>query len=166
MRLFRQVIIAALFLSSILVSRSHADEFNLTGTWTLQTMVFVDAATGKTTEDFGEHPKGYAIYTPGGYMSVVINAEGRQPIPKGTQDATGMRAKLLTTMTAHAGPYRFSDGVLKNQVQVAHDPAMVGKELIRSITVIDKDHYISTTPVTETAHGRRVKTVLTWQRVD
>jgi hypothetical protein len=165
MRLFRQIAVIALFLSSI-VGGANAGEFNLTGTWTLQTMVFVDAATGKTTRDFGEHPKGYAIYTPGGYMSVVINAEGRQPIPSGSPDATGMRAKLLTTMTAHAGPYSFSDGVLKNRVQVAHDPAMVGKELVRSITVIDKDHYISTTPVTQTADGRRVKTVLTWQRAD
>lgn len=164
MRLFRQVIIAALFLNFILVSRSRADEFNLTGTWTLQTMVFVEAATGKTTSDFGEHPKGYAIYAPGGYMSVVINAEGRQPIPSGSQDATAMRAKLLTTMTAHAGPYRLSNGVLTNRVEVAHDPGMIGKPLVRYIKWIDANHYVSTTPVTQTGDGRHVKVVLTWQR--
>ncbi|HXL70077.1 MAG TPA: lipocalin-like domain-containing protein [Rhizomicrobium sp.] len=164
MRLFRQIIIATLFLTGILVSGANAGEFDLTGTWTLQTMVFVEAATGKVTKDFGEHPKGYAIYAPGGYMSVVINAEGRQPIPSGSPDATSMRAKLLMTMTAHAGLYRLSNGVPKNQVEVAHDPAMVGRELVRYIKVIDKDHYVSTTLVTATADGRWLKTVLTWQR--
>ena len=34
----------------------------------------------------------------------------------------------------------------------------------KTITVIDADHYISTTPPVETSDGRHVKTVLTWQR--
>ena len=163
-RMFRQIAVAALFLSAILVSGARADQFNLTGTWTLQSMSFVDEATGKATYDFGEHPKGYAIYTPGGYMSVLINAEGRQPIPAASQNATELRAKLMTTMTAHAGPYRYSDGKLINQVQVAHDPRMVGQELVRFIRVIDNNHYESTTPATDTGNGKRVKVVLIWQR--
>lgn len=164
-RMFRRIVVAALFLSTILAGGAHAGPFSLTGTWTLQTMIFVDEATGKTTRDFGEHPKGYAIYTPDGYMSVVINAENRQPIPAGAQNAVELRAKLLSTMTAHAGPYRLSDGKLVNRVEVAHDPRMVGSALIRFIRVIDANHYVSTTPVTDAGNGRRVKVVLTWQRV-
>ena len=159
----RIVFVAVMFLSTVLAGKTRAEEFNLAGTWTLQSMSFVDQATGKAANDFGEHPKGYAIYTPD-YMSVVINAEGRQPVPAKSEDATALRAKLLMTMTSHAGPYRVSNGVLTNQVEVAHDPAMIGKPLVRTIKWIDANHYISTTPVTATGDGRRVKVVLTWQR--
>ena len=147
------------------ISGAAAAPFELIGTWTLQSMTFVDAVTRKAGKDFGEHPKGYVIYSPGGYMSVVINAQDRQPVKKGSSDAMGQRAKLLMTMTSHAGPYQFSDGKLVNHVEVAHDPAMVGTDLVRYIRVIDNNHVESTTPVTERPDGRRTKTVLVWQRV-
>lgn len=163
-RIFGRILAAALFVTLMLTGRAHAappdQKFDLTGAWTLTAMRFVDE-TGKFTSDFGEHPIGYAIYT-GGTMSVVINAEGRSPLAANADDAA--RAKLLATMTAHAGPYRFADGKLINHVEAAHDPKMVGKDLVRFITVIDADHYVSTTPAVATPDGRMVKTVLTWQR--
>jgi hypothetical protein len=144
----------------MLAGAAQAAAFDLTGAWTLTSMRFVDE-TGKTTLDFGEHPIGLALYTDN-YMSVVINAEGRATLAAGATDAD--RAKLLATMTSHAGPYRFSDGKLVNHVEAAHDPKMVGKDLVRVITVLDADDYISTTPAVETPDGRHVKTVLTWRR--
>lgn len=161
--MFRQIVAAALFLSAIVAGEARAGEFALTGTWTLQSMVTVDMGTGKISKDFGEHPTGYVVYTPD-FMSVVINADGRKPIPADAPNATESRAKLLTTMTAHAGPYEFANGKLVNHVKVAHDPMMVGHDLIRLIRVIDNNHLESTVPPAE-RNGRRVKVVLTWQRV-
>jgi Lipocalin-like domain len=162
-RLLRGFIVAALLVGA--VSGASAVPFDLTGTWALQSMTFIDVATGIATKDFGEHPKGYVIYAPGGYMSVVINAEGRQPVTIASADAAEQRAKLLMTMTSHAGPYRFADGKLVNHVEVAHDPGMVGTDLVRFIRVIDSRHLESTTPVTERPDGKKLKTVLIWQKV-
>ncbi len=158
-------LLAFAFLTGIAVNGAQADPFSLTGIWSLQSMAFVDEATGKATHDFGDHPTGYAVYAPGGFMSVVINAEGRQPVAMDAPNATEQRAKLFTTMTAHAGPYEFSNGKLVNHVQAAHDPRMVGHDLVRFIRVIDNNHVESTVPATDRGGGRRVKTVLTWQRV-
>ena len=158
-RMFGHIFTAALLV--MLAGRAYAAApFDLTGAWTLTSMRFVDE-TGKATLDFGAHPTGSAIYT-ASRMSVVINAEGRVALTPNADDAA--RAKLLATMTAHAGPYRYVDGKLINHVEAAHDPKMVGKDVVRTITVIDADHYISTTPPVETPDGRHVKTVLTWER--
>ena len=162
-RIFPHIVAMLLFVT-IAAGSARADPFALTGVWSLQSMSFVDEATGKATHDFGEHPTGYAVYAPGGFMSVVINAEGRQPVAMDAPNATEQRAKLFTTMTAHAGPYEFSNGRLVNHVQAAHDPRMVGHDLVRFIRVIDNDHVESTVPATDRG-GRRIKTVLTWQRV-
>ncbi|MEP6831473.1 MAG: lipocalin-like domain-containing protein [Rhizomicrobium sp.] len=162
---FRRMAVSALFLGTIFACDARADEFSLTGTWTLQSMVFVDEATGKATKDFGEHPKGYSIYAPGGYLSVVINAEGRQPVSATSDHAAEQRAQLLTSMVAHAGPYRFSDGKMVLKIEVAQDPRAVGTELIRFIKVIDNNQLEAATPITDLGNGKRVKIVLTWHRV-
>jgi hypothetical protein len=160
---FQRSIIVAALLSTVLRGTSYANPFSLTGVWTLQNMVTIDMTTGKTSKDFGARPKGYVVYAPGGFMSVVINAEGREPIPSDAPNAVELRAKLFTTMTAHAGPYEFANGKLVNHVKVAHDPKMVGHDLIRFIRVIDNNHVESSTPVTDRG-GKRIKVVLTWQR--
>ena len=164
-RVFRHLIVAALFLSAMVAGAANAAPFSLTGTWTLQNMVTVDMATGKTSKDFGEHPKGYVVYTPDGFMSVLINAEGREPIPVDAPNATELRARLFTTMTAHAGPFEFANGKLVNHVKAAYDPKMVGHDLVRLIRIIDNNHVESTVPPTDRGDGKRVKIVLTWQRI-
>jgi hypothetical protein len=142
-----------------------AQQFDETGVWTLQSMVFMDEGSGAKTFRFGEHPKGYLMFAPAHQMAVVINAEGRQPIPADSDKATELRSKLLMSMTAHAGPYQLIANKLVHQVEVAHDPKMVGKDLIRYIKVLDDDHMESTTPVMELGDGKRTTIVLTWQRV-
>ena len=164
MKKIRQTVLVAAYLSALIADRVSAAPFDMTGVWTLQSMTFVDEATGATSHNFGDHPKGYAIFAPGGYMSVVINAEGRTPIPPESDKLAEQRAKLFATMTSHAGPYQLVEGKLIHKVEVAHDPAMIGPDLIRFIKVIDNDHMESTTPVRETDGGKRVKVVLVWQR--
>jgi len=61
----------------------------------------------------------------------------------------------LTTVTSNAGPYQFSNGKLVNQVEAAHDPGMVGHDLIRFIRIIDNNHMESTTPVRNAGDGWR-----------
>lgn len=157
--------VAALFLGAILTGSAHADEFNLTGAWTLQSMTFVDAETGKMSNDFGERANRYMLYTPNGYMTSLIIAEGRQPVPATSDHVADLWSQLLTSMNALAGPYSFSDGKLVIHVEVAHDPRLVGTDTIRFLKVTDKDHVESTTPVTVSAAGKKVKVILIWQRI-
>jgi hypothetical protein len=42
---------------------------------------------------------------------------------------------------------------------------MVGSDLIRFIRIIDTNHVESTVPATNRGNGKRVKVVLTWQRI-
>ena len=163
MNKIRPVILLALCLCAVIAARVNAAPFDLTGAWTLQSMTFVDEATGATSHDFGDHPKGYVIFAPGGYMSVVINAEGRVPISPESDKLAEQRAKLFATMTSHAGPYQLVEGKLVHKVEVAHNPAMIGPDLIRFIRMIDNDHMESTTPVRDIGGGKRVKVILIWQ---
>jgi len=162
---FQHVAVAAMFLSSVFASGARADQFSLTGAWTLQSMVFVDAETESATNDFGEHPKGYMLYTPNGYMTSLITAEGRQPVPASSDRAAELRSQLLSTMNGLAGPYSFADGKLVIHVEVAHDPRLVGTDSVRFVKIIDNNHVESTTPVTVNAAGKKVKVILTWQRI-
>ena len=80
------------------------------GVWRLTSAVSVDEETGATTNRFGARPDGYIIFSPDGYMSVVINAEGRQPISGNPEKLTEEQARLFSTMTAHAGKYKIIEG--------------------------------------------------------
>lgn len=136
------------------------------GVWRLVGAIAVDEDTGATFNRFGEKPDGYAIFTASGYMSVVINAETRQPLSGNPETATEERAGLFSTMTAHAGKYEVVEGRLIHPVDVAHDPAMIGADLIRELTIVGDDELRSTVPSFTTPSGRRLHIDLTWRRLD
>ena len=117
---FQHVAVAAMFLSSVFASGARADQFSLTGAWTLQSMVFVDAETESATNDFGEHPKGYMLYTPNGYMTSLITAEGRQPVPASSDRAAELRSQLLSTMNGLAKS-AVPAGAVKSNFMVSKD---------------------------------------------
>lgn len=157
-----------LLLASQLVALLPATAFAATsevGVWRLTSMISVDEETGAVTSRFGAHPDGYLIFTPDGYMSVVINAEGRKPMSGKPETLTEEQAALFATMTAHAGRYRISEGRLIHRVDVAHDPQMVGIDLLRSLRFLNDDQLESTVPVVITPAGKKIRTVLLWQRV-
>jgi hypothetical protein len=135
------------------------------GVWRLASAIGVDEETGATTNRFGAKPDGYIIFSPDGYMSVVINAEGRQPISGNPEKLVEEQARLFSTMTAHAGKYKISDGRLIHRVDVAHDPKMVGADLLRSLHFVNDNQLESTLPPVTTPDGRKMRVVLLWNRV-
>lgn len=136
------------------------------GVWRLVSAVGTDEGSGETFHRFGETPDGYAIFTESGYMSVVINAETRPPLSGDQAKAVEEQAKLFTSMTAHAGAYRIEDGRLIHRVDVAHDPAMVGKDLIREVSLVGDDELQSRVPTFTTPAGRTLHIDLVWRRLD
>lgn len=135
------------------------------GVWRLSTFVMVDEVSGQSSNRFGARPDGYIIFSPDGYMSVVINAEGRTPMSGSPDRATEEKASLFSTMTAHAGKYKVVEGQLVHRVDVAHDPKMVGADLLRSLRFLDDDTLESTLPTATTPDGKKLRGVLVWKRV-
>jgi len=152
--------LAALLPLTVLAASSEV------GVWRLTSAVSVDEETGATTNRFGARPDGYIIFSPDGYMSVVINAEGRQPISGNPEKLTEEQARLFSTMTAHAGKYKIIEGRLIHHVDVAHDPKMVGTDLLRSLRFLSDSQLESTLPPVTTPAGKKMRIVLLWQRVN
>ena len=154
------LVLAALLPLPVLAASSEV------GVWRLSSAVSVDEETGATTNRFGARPDGYIIFSPDGYMSVVINAEGRQPISGNPEKLTEEQARLFSTMTAHAGKYKIIEGRLIHRVDVAHDPKMVGTDLLRSLRFLSDNQLESTLPPITTPAEKKLRIVLLWQRVN
>ena len=152
--------LAALLPLTVLAASSEV------GVWRLTSAVTVDEETGATTNRFGTRPDGYIIFSPDGYMSVVINAEGRQPTSGNPEKLAEEQARLFSTMTAHAGKYKIIEGRLIHRVDVAHDPKMVGTDLLRSLRFLSDNQLESTISPITTPAGKKMRVVLLWQRVN
>ena len=158
---FIPVAFAVAMASSILPAFAEPSEV---GVWRLQSIVFVDAAPGASSARVGAQPDGYAIFA-NGHVSVVINAESRAPLSGAPDRRTEEQARLYSTMTAHAGKYRLENGRFVHPVDVAHDPRMVGKDLLRTTKFLSADGMKSTTPFFATPDGKKGRSVITWRRV-
>jgi len=80
---------------------------------------------------FGEHPTGYIIFTSGGRLMAVIEAEGRKA-PSTDSD----RAALLTTLIAYSGKYRVEGNRWVTRVDTAWNPAWDGTDQVRTFQVV------------------------------
>ena len=55
----------------------------LVGAWALTSYVERDVETGVENHPFGEHPLGFVLYTPDGYVSAQLQRPGRPPFADG-----------------------------------------------------------------------------------
>ena len=55
----------------------------LIGAWQLVSCVETDVATGEVFLPMGEHPQGFILYTPDGYMSAQLSASDRRDFASG-----------------------------------------------------------------------------------
>jgi hypothetical protein len=113
------------------VSSSAADRAPLIGVWKLLSYQteFQDGSPKRAM--FGEHPKGYIIFTSEGRMMTVIEAEGRKG-PSTDPD----RAVLLSTLIAYSGTYRLEDGHWIASIDVSWNPAWDGTDQVRSFELV------------------------------
>jgi hypothetical protein len=122
-----------LFLGLVLSAPSSdaADRTTLVGVWKLLSYQteFQDGSPKRAM--FGEHPKGYIIFTGESRLMTVIEAEGRK-IPSTDSD----RAVLLNTLIAYSGTYRLEGGHWIASIDAAWNPALDGTEQMRSYEII------------------------------
>ena len=160
-RAFRSVL-AGLLLGITLPA--VAAEPSLVGTWGLVSYAREDPATGASTFVWGEKPSGLLLFLADGHMSVVINAQGRQPAARGEDGFVEKQAKLFQTVTAYAGTYAVRGGTMTVRVEVAGDPALVGTEFSREMRVEGDLLTIRTQPMKSFSDGKMYVYALVWKR--
>ena len=134
----------------------------ITGAWRLVTY---EAHTGDDVlYPLGEDASGYIMYTPDGYMSVLMMAAGRPNFEAGDMLAGTDEEKLAaaSTFVAYCGRYDYQVDRVIHKIEVAFYPNRVGTEQVRFIQ-LEGDELILTTPPMVLA-GKSRKGRIVWQR--
>ena len=133
----------------------------LIGAWRLVTY---EAHTGDDVlYPLGEDASGYIMYTPDGYMSVLMMAAGRPNFVGGDMLAGTDEEKLAaSTFVAYCGSYDYQGDRVIHKIEVAFYPNRVGTEQVRFVQ-LDGDELILTTPPMVLA-GKSRKGRIVWER--
>jgi hypothetical protein len=108
---------------------------------------------------FGEHPKGYLIYTAQGRMMALIVHETRSP-PKVDED----RINLHKYMIAYSGRYTVEGDKVVHHVDVSHSEVLTGTDLVRFFKVEGDRLTIASAPSKTLIPGVETTSVLVWER--
>jgi hypothetical protein len=129
-------------LAALALPSHAAQQPALVGVWKLLSYQteFQDGSPKRAM--FGEHPKGYIIFTSESRLMAVIEAEGRES-PSTDSD----RAALLKTLIAYSGKYRVEGNQWIASVDTAWNPAWDGTDQVRKFQII----------------GNRLMVTSTWQ---
>jgi hypothetical protein len=142
---------------------THPRPADLVGAWQLKRWetVYED---GRRTEPFGPDAEGLILYTADGCMSATIMAPGRSRLshanPRSAPAAE--RAAAFDGYFSYAGRWRLADGVVRHEVTLALNPALVGTPQLRDARLAGRTLTLSATE--EVPGGRRTHRIV-WQRV-
>lgn len=117
----------------------------LIGAWRLVT--YEAHAGDEVSYPLGEDASGYIMYTPDGYMSVLIMAAGRanfesDDILGGTDEE---KLEAASTFLSYCGRYEFLGDRVVHKIETASYPNRVGSEQTRFIQ-LEGDELLLTTP--------------------
>lgn len=111
------------------VARAQSDT-PLKGLWKLVSYEVEIRKDGETLPVMGEHPTGYAYFTPEKRVFFVLTGEGRKPAKDDAQ-----RAQLQETLVSYTGKFRLDGDKWIADLDVAWDPKWVGTEQTRTFTL-------------------------------
>ena len=118
-----------------------AQPANIVGTWKFLKYVRTDPVTGQNTNVFGEHPRGWLIYTAEGRMMVIVVPETRHPLQHDED-----RIEHHKQMVSYSGRYTIAGDKVIHHVDVAWNEAWIGRDLIRSYEISNDRLVITTAP--------------------
>ncbi len=134
----------------------------LIGAWRLVT--YEALAGDEVSYPLGEDASGYIMYTPDGYMSVLIMAAGRANFASddilGGTDAEKLAA--AGTFISYCGEYEFLGDRVVHKIETAFYPNRVGTEQVRYVR-LEGDEIVLTTPPM-VIHGTSRSGRLVWER--
>jgi len=135
---------------------------DLVGAWQLKRWEIV-YADGRRSAPFGAGAQGLIQYTADGWMSATIMAAGRALLSRGNPRAASKaeRAAAFDGYFSYAGRWSLRDGVVRHDVTLALNPALVGTPQLREATLTARTLTLSAAE--DLPGGRRVHR-LVWQR--
>jgi len=146
----------------ITAQAGFADErAKIQGVWKLVSYDVEVQATGQKEHLMGEHPTGYAIFTPEGRAMFVVTGEGRKPAATVQE-----RAELLNSVVAYTGTYRLDGDKWVVRVDAASNPEWVGTEQVRFFKVEGKRLQVMTPwrIMPNWPYKGMTRSILTWER--
>jgi hypothetical protein len=135
---------------------------DLVGAWRLKRweIMYED---GRRTEPFGAGAQGLIQYTADGWMSATIMAAGRAKLSRANprEAAVRERAAAFDSYFSYAGRWRVTRGVVRHDVSIALNPALIGTPQLREATLSGR--ILTLSAAEDTPAGRRVHR-LVWAR--
>lgn len=168
MMIHRVAGVISIFLLSLgMQATAWAADRSVVGTWKLLSWISEDAESGAKNHVFGEHPKGYLIYTTAGRMTVNISADGRKPL-SGDRFSTPAeeRAQAFSTNIAYSGTYDLTPEGIMHHVEVATFQNWVGTDQFRFVKVVGDRMIVKTPPIKGPPDGKTKVMTLELVRVE
>jgi len=139
---------------------SAGGEDQLVGTWSLVSWVMEDDATKERQPLYGEHPHGFATFTPSGRAFFLLTGEGRK-----APQTDPERAAALKSMVAYTGHYRVEGDKFITRVDTAWNEAWVGTEQVRTFRLEGNRVHITAMSQPNPNFGNRMMHgILTFER--
>jgi hypothetical protein len=139
----------------------NIDRKALVGLWQLRAWVYEFQDSGERKAMFGEHPRGFLVFTPEGRVMALAEGEGRQP-----PQSDPARVAAFQSMVAYSGLDRIEGDQWIVDVDVAWNPAYRGVKGARQLRLEgDLLHILTAWEPNLNFGGRVARGVLTWQRV-
>jgi Lipocalin-like domain len=114
------------------------DKDKLVGSWKLLSWVMEDDVTKEQKPLYGEHPHGFAIFTPTNRGMFVLTGEGRVKSPQTDTE----RGAALRSMVAYTGKIRIEGSKFITTVDTAWNETWVGTEQLRNFRIEGDRLYI------------------------
>jgi hypothetical protein len=139
----------------------------LIGAWRLVSCVETDVKTGEVFLPMGEHPQGFILYTPDGYMSAQLSAPDRAGFASGDmyRGAPDDYVAAGISYLAYSGPYHVDEarGVVEHEMAVSLFPNWKGERQVR-IAKLDGDQLVLATDRSSLFAGSLKTARITWRR--
>ena len=121
---------------------------SLIGAWELVSAVERDVETGGENNVLGEHPQGFILYTPDGYMSAQLQGPARAPFEEGDLLRGSPEEYIAagSSYIAYSGRFFVDEAKrsLSHEMAVSFFPNWVGQRQVRLVEVDGERLQLST----------------------
>lgn len=146
-------------------SGSYAQVEEMYGTWRLVSFTRDVLDTGERTDIFGKAPHGFLTFTRDGrFMAIIVKENRVKPTDLGKLTDTE-RAELFKSLIAYGGTFKVEGNRVTYNVDISWNEAWTGTPQGRAFRIEGRKLTISTDPAPSVLDGKRITSVLVWEKI-